>query len=142
MFHTALSLQKTASRLRAFCTFFTFNLNLKLISQNPKSIHMASGNAAESSPGFDVYSSSARELQGLLETGKLTSVDLVSAYLDQIEKHNMKGFGLRAVLDPAPRQLTLEQARSLDKERATNGSRGPLHGIPLLVKVVVDDSYA
>ena len=45
---------------------------------------------------------------------------------------NIKGPVLRAVIEVNPSALA--QAKALDSERALNGSRGPLHGIPILVK--------
>lgn len=45
---------------------------------------------------------------------------------------NTEGPALHAVLEINPKAL--EQASALDAERASRGSRGPLHGIPLLIK--------
>lgn len=77
----------------------------------------------------------AHELQARLASGLTTSTELVSEYLDQIECHNVQGLGLRAVLSVRPRAQALEEARSLDDERAKGHVRGALHGIPILVKV-------
>lgn len=46
---------------------------------------------------------------------------------------NLKGPALRAVIEINP--MALEQAARLDKERFLTGKRGPLHGIPVLIKV-------
>ena len=86
---------------------------------------------------FSVYDTSAAQIQEWFQQGELTSVDVVTAYLDQIEKHNIKGLGLHAVIEIAPRQLVLKQAKTLDDERTSQGSRGPMHGIPVLIKVCI-----
>ncbi|KAM0186995.1 hypothetical protein ACHAPI_011423 [Fusarium lateritium] len=82
----------------------------------------------------NLLTSTAEQLQKLLGTGALNSRDLVEACLDQIERHNHKGLNLRAVVQAAPRDIALNQAEALDNERANKGTRGPLHGIPVLVK--------
>ncbi|CCM00820.1 uncharacterized protein FIBRA_02862 [Fibroporia radiculosa] len=80
----------------------------------------------------DLYEASIAELQDGLKRGRFTSVDLVKAYLARIDEVNINGPGLRAVLETNPKAL--EHAAELDKERAASGIRGPLHGIPLLLK--------
>jgi hypothetical protein len=54
------------------------------------------------------------------------------AYLARIDEVNINGAGLRAVLETNP--SVIAQAADLDLERKNNDSRGPLHGIPILVK--------
>ncbi|KAE9396186.1 amidase signature enzyme [Gymnopus androsaceus JB14] len=61
-----------------------------------------------------------------------SSVDLVEAYLGRIDEVNLKGPALHAVIELNPSALM--QARALDMERRTKGKRGPLHGIPILLK--------
>ncbi|KAK2787720.1 hypothetical protein FQN53_004743 [Emmonsiellopsis sp. PD_33] len=85
-------------------------------------------------PSFDVYNTSTVQLQQLLGAGSLTSVKAVTAYLDQIDRHNTAGLELHAVIDTPPRALALKLAQALDDERARQGARGPLHGVPVLVK--------
>ncbi|KAH9944876.1 amidase signature enzyme, partial [Amylocystis lapponica] len=80
----------------------------------------------------DLYEVSISELQEGLEAGYFTSVDLVKAYLDRIEEVNTQGPTLRAVIETNP--SILKQAADLDSERRTSGARGPLHGIPILLK--------
>jgi amidase len=78
---------------------------------------------------------SASELQELLKAGQLTSVDLIKASLAQIERHNYAGLNLRAIISVAPERIAIEAAAKLDRERKEGKIRGPLHGLPLLVKV-------
>jgi amidase len=70
--------------------------------------------------------------------GRLTSRALTKSYLDRIEATNLKGPELRAVLETNPRAL--EIAASLDAERMSKGPRGPLHGVPVLIKDNVETS--
>ncbi|KAF8452586.1 amidase signature domain-containing protein [Boletus edulis BED1] len=80
----------------------------------------------------DLYEAGIAELQRGLDKGQFTSVDLVKAYSARIEQVNLKGAALHAVIEINPQALT--QAVVLDAERKAKGSRGPLHGIPLLLK--------
>ncbi|NQX43991.1 amidase [Paenibacillus tritici] len=68
-------------------------------------------------------------IQQEMEQGSLTSELLVSLYLERINRYD--GL-LRSVLEVNPDAL--ETARMLDLERRNKGIRGPLHGIPVLVK--------
>jgi amidase len=72
------------------------------------------------------------ELQTELEAGRLTSEALVENYLDRIAAIDRDGPRLQAILSLNPDAL--EQARSLDAERRSKGARGPMHGIPILIK--------
>jgi amidase len=80
----------------------------------------------------DLYEASIAELQTGLHDGAFTSVHLVQAYLKRIDEVNLKGPALRAVLETNPSALA--QAQLLDEERAVFGPRGPMHGIPILIK--------
>ncbi|KAG2134786.1 amidase signature domain-containing protein [Suillus clintonianus] len=80
----------------------------------------------------DLYEASIAELQHGLVEGHFNSVQLVKAYLSRIEEVNLKGPALHAIIETNPKVLS--QAAALDEERKLKGSRGPLHGIPLLLK--------
>jgi amidase len=90
---------------------------------------------APQSPPFDPLVATASDLQKLLDDGDITSEDLVNIYLAQIEKHNHHGMKLNAIISTAPRATVLTAARALDQERRVKGKRGPLHGIPVILKV-------
>ena len=81
---------------------------------------------------FDVMEKSIDELQHAMADGKVTSRQLVDIYLARIEAYDKGGPALNAVMfvNPGAR----EAADALDAERAAKGPRGPLHGIPILVK--------
>jgi amidase len=75
---------------------------------------------------------SVADLQKMLAAGRISSVVLAQAYLARIEAIDRKGPQLRSVIEVNPDALAL--ARALDDERRTKGARGPLHGIPVLLK--------
>lgn len=83
-------------------------------------------------PTFELAYASVTELGRRLGTGELTSVDLVEATIARIEAVDHAGPALRSVLSVDP--AAVELARRLDVERAGGRVRGPLHGIPVLVK--------
>jgi amidase len=64
----------------------------------------------------------------------LTSVQIVRLYLKEIEQHNRRGRQLRALISVAPKHEVIKMARKLDDERARGKIRGPLHGIPIVLK--------
>ena len=72
------------------------------------------------------------ELQAGMAAGKYTSRSITVVYLQRIDALDKKGPGLRSVLETNPDALA--QATALDAERKAKGPRGPLHGIPILVK--------
>jgi Asp-tRNA(Asn)/Glu-tRNA(Gln) amidotransferase A subunit family amidase len=82
--------------------------------------------------GFDVTEKSIAELQTGLRDGVVTSRQLVDGYLARIEAYDQAGPALNAFISLNPRAL--ETADALDRERRERGSRGPLHGIPIVVK--------
>ncbi|KAK2597377.1 hypothetical protein QQS21_006001 [Conoideocrella luteorostrata] len=73
----------------------------------------------------------ASDLQAELASSSVTSRQLVKLYLNQIARYN--GY-LKAVIAVAPEELLDETAARLDEERAKGNVRGPLHGVPILVK--------
>ncbi|OBT62904.1 hypothetical protein VE03_07904 [Pseudogymnoascus sp. 23342-1-I1] len=96
---------------------------------------MTSPESSGSQPGsIDVLRWTAKDLNHALEAGHYTSVDIVQAYLSQIEKHNREGAKLNTVIVTTPLDVLLAKARDLDEERKNGLRRSPLHGIPILVK--------
>jgi amidase len=81
---------------------------------------------------FDVMEKSIEDLQQAMQRGQVTSRQLVDTYLARIEAYDKQGPALNAVATVNSRAR--ETADSLDAERASRGPRGPLHGIPVLVK--------
>ncbi len=72
------------------------------------------------------------ELQAEMESGQLTSQRLTEMYIERIRALDQSGPTLRSVIEINPDALDI--AKGLDEERQAKGPRGPLHGIPLLLK--------
>ncbi len=81
---------------------------------------------------FPLAEATIAELQSQMEAGKATSRQIVEAYLARIEALDRRGPSLRAVIEIDPEAIATAEA--LDRERRTRGARGPLHGIPILLK--------
>ena len=81
---------------------------------------------------FEIVEATIPEIQAALETGGLMSKQLVLMYYERIADHDKNGLTINSVLEINPDALFI--AESLDVERTINGSRGPLHGIPVLLK--------
>ena len=79
-----------------------------------------------------VFETSIADLQRMLAAGEVTSAQLVEQYLARIEAYDRAGPRLNSIVRINP--AALEQAQALDLERAATGPRGPLHGIPVLIK--------
>jgi len=79
-------------------------------------------------------------LQTLMERGELTSHELTRYYLNRIEAIDRNGPALNSIIELNPQAL--EIAASLDAERRTTGSRGPMHGIPVVLKANIDTADA
>lgn len=82
-------------------------------------------------PVFDIYTDGIKQLSELLDHGAISSTGIVDTYLRQIDKHNDT---LRALVHLAPREEIYRLARRRDLERRLGRCRGPLHGIPLVIK--------
>ena len=87
---------------------------------------------------FDVTEQSVSQLGVAMADGRVTAVNLVDSYLARIEAYDQQGPTLNAmiVLNPLARQ----EAIALDEERAAGQIRGPLHGVPVVVKDNYDTS--
>jgi amidase len=85
-------------------------------------------------PEFDPLVVSAFDLSELMNAQAISSVEIVELYLHQIEQHNRRGRQLRALISVAPKHELLKIAKKLDEERLRGKIRGPLHGIPIVLK--------
>ncbi len=75
-------------------------------------------------------------LHDQIQRGELTSEQLVEWYLDRIEAIDRAGPGLNSIIETNPDALDI--ARALDREWQASGPRGPLHGIPVVLKANID----
>jgi amidase len=83
-------------------------------------------------PDFELDEMTVAELQEAMTNGDRTSAEITQLYLERIDALNNKGPRLHAVLETNPDALAI--AAALDQERHDHGPRGPLHGIPVLLK--------
>ncbi len=88
------------------------------------------------SGSFELEEVTVAELRDGLRSGRWTSHDLVTAYLERIAALDREGPALHHVLETNPDALAI--ARELDRERRAGRERGPLHGIPVLLKDNID----
>ena len=97
---------------------------------------LAPPTAAQVLSQLDVVDLSVAEAQRRMAAGALTSRALTRAYLDRIAAIDDAGPQLNAVIDINP--AAMEDAAARDTERRAGKARGPLHGIPVLVKDNID----
>src|SRR5579863_3215756 len=88
--------------------------------------------AARHSPTFDLEEATIADLQQRMQSGQETSRSLVDKYLARIESIDKSGPALHSVIEINPDARAI--AYALDAERKSKGPRGPLHGIPILIK--------
>lgn len=85
---------------------------------------------------FEWKEATTMELQAAMASGKLTAVSLLDTYLDRIQRLDKQGPAVNSVLELNPNAM--EIAKKLDQERLAGKVRGPLHGIPVLIKGNID----
>ena len=118
----------------------TSALGCVLAIGKPASILMAN-EAATNYPSaapreFELNELTIAELQDGMKSGKFTSRPLAKKYLDRIADVDKSGPAINSVIEINPDALSI--AESLDRERKEKGPRGPLHGIPILIKDNID----
>jgi len=86
--------------------------------------------------GFDLEEATVGDLQKRMTGGPLTAHALTERYLDRIAAIDKRGPALNSVIELNPDALSI--AAALDAERKAKGPRGPLHGIPVLIKDNID----
>jgi amidase len=85
---------------------------------------------------FELEEATIADLQAGMASGKWTARSITQAYLERIAELDRKGPTLRHVIEVNPEALAIADA--LDRERKAGNVRGPLHGIPILLKDNVD----
>ncbi|HEY5073213.1 MAG TPA: amidase [Pyrinomonadaceae bacterium] len=83
-------------------------------------------------PAFELDEVTIADLQSGMTSGKYTAQSLTQKYLDRIDEIDKRGPATNSVIELNPEALSI--AAALDKERGAKGARGPLHGIPVLIK--------
>jgi amidase len=92
--------------------------------------------AAPAPAPFPLEEATAAQLQEWMTSGRYTARQIAAMYLGRIDAVDRKGPSLHAVIEVNPDALAIADA--LDEERKTKGPRGPLHGIPILIKDNID----
>jgi amidase len=87
-------------------------------------------------PALDITTASVADLQAAMAKGSLTSEKITEIYLARIAAYDKQGPTLNTVITANPKAL--EQAKALDAERKAGKVRGPLHGIPIVLKDNID----
>ncbi len=87
-------------------------------------------------PEFEFHEWTFAQFSEVMESGKHTARSITKAYLQRIEDVDRSGPSLNAVIEVNPQAL--EIADKLDEERASGRIRGPLHGIPIMIKDNID----
>jgi amidase len=85
---------------------------------------------------LDLHTATIAELNAAFAQGTLTSTKLTEFYLNRIAAYDKQGPAINAVITLNPQAL--ETARALDAERKAGKVRGPLHGIPIVLKDNID----
>lgn len=85
---------------------------------------------------FDLSSASIADINAAIAAGSLNSEKLVGLYLKRIEAYDKQGPKVNAVI--TLNKNAVAEARALDAERKAKGPRSPLHGIPVVVKDLID----
>ncbi|HEV3236049.1 MAG TPA: amidase [Gemmataceae bacterium] len=96
----------------------------------------AQANAVGKVEPFELDEMTIADLQEGMKSGKQSARSLAEKYLARIDAIDRKGPALNSVIETNPDALDIADA--LDKERKAKGPRGPLHGIPLLIKDNID----
>ena len=89
---------------------------------------------------FELDEITIDELQKKMQSGEHTSRSITQLYLNRIDAIDKKGPAINAVIEINPDALAI--ADSMDKERKAGKVRGPLHGIPVLIKDNIDTGDA
>ena len=89
---------------------------------------------------FELDELTIDDLQKAMQDGKYSSRSLTEKYLARIQDIDKGGPRINSVIEVNPEAL--EIAEALDRERKDKGARGPLHGIPILIKDNIDTADA
>ena len=85
---------------------------------------------------FALNEATLSQLQSWMQSGRYTSRQLVDLYLDRIERLDRSGPALNSIIEINPEARAIADA--LDASASEKGPRGPLHGIPIVIKDNID----
>ncbi|MDX6692430.1 MAG: amidase [Blastocatellia bacterium] len=95
-----------------------------------------SGPRAATADAFELEEATIAQLQDGMKNGRLTARSVAEKYLKRIKQLDKQGPAVNSIIELNPDALQIADA--LDRERKAKGARGPLHGIPLLIKDNID----
>lgn len=98
----------------------------------PHPTRRSGGTAERQAADVELEEATVTELQRAMAAGTLTSAAICAAYLQRIDAVDRSGPTLRSVIETNPEAIAI--AGQLDAEREGGRVRGPLHGIPVLIK--------
>jgi amidase len=104
-----------------------------LVRSRERQAHLAHTPAASS---FELEETTINDLQEGMKSGRLTARSIAQMYLARIEQMDKHGPAVNSIIEINPDALAIADA--LDRERKAKGARGPLHGIPILLKDNID----
>jgi len=84
------------------------------------------------SPRFELDEVTIRKLQAGMKSGEVTARSITAEYLMRIDEIDKRGPAINSIIEINPEAMAI--AKALDEERKAQGPRGPLHGIPVLIK--------
>jgi amidase len=118
---------------RSFLRAATIAAALPGVFEGGKAMATARGSARGGGEAHvDVVEAGIADLQAAMLAGRTSSRGLVNAYLARIRAIDKSGPRINSIIELNPDALKI--AGELDRERAAKGPRGPLHGIPVLLK--------
>src|SRR5437867_1534208 len=97
---------------------------------------LAAAAPAPDTPPFELDEMTIADLQAGMSSGKFTARSITEKYLTRIDAIDKQGPAINSVLELNSDALAMADAA--DKERRDKGARGPLHGIPVLIKDNID----
>jgi amidase len=95
-------------------------------------LSLAGVTSLASAATLNIETATITDINAAYATGKLSSTKVVDAYLKRISAFDKKGPGINAVITLNPKAMS--EAKALDAERKAGKVRGPLHGIPIVLK--------
>src|ERR1043166_7699713 len=113
----------------------TSALGCALAISEPASF-IAKSRTPESPKEFELEEITFAELQDAMKSGRVSAHSVTKDYLNRIYEIDKHGPALNSVIEINPDALSIAEA--LDRERKEKGPRGPLHGIPILIKDNID----
>ena len=103
---------------------------------SPAKLHSARASTDSSPADFELDEVSITHLQRHMQSGRYSGHSLVEKYVNRIHEIDKAGPALNSIIELNPDAESI--AANLDRERKDKGARGPLHGIPILIKDNID----